>query len=96
MMDPFHCFSTYINEIFRISFFLTSGLNGGVRFDLVYSCFFKFHVPGPMEICQNQKNQSNSMATWPQGVHDILFLDNFSDFLRHCAMCIDCLTPSLA
>ena len=51
---------------------MTGGLNGGVRFDLVFRFVFKFHVPGPMEICQKRKIQSNSMATWPQGVHDIL------------------------
>ena len=64
---------------------MTGGLNGGVRFDLVYSCFFKFHVPGPMEICQNQKNQSNSMATWPQGVHDIF--QNCSSFEPSLFLC---------
>ena len=32
MMDSFGLWSTQINEIFRISFFLTGGLNGGVRF----------------------------------------------------------------
>ena len=51
---------------------MTGGLNGGVRFDLVFTCFFKFHVPEPMEILQKRNIQPNSMATWPQGVHDIL------------------------
>ena len=38
MMDSFGLWSTYINEIFSTSFFLTGGLNGGVRFD--FSSFF--------------------------------------------------------
>ena len=37
---------TVFNKVFSISFFLTGSLNGE---DLVFSCFFKFHVPGPME-----------------------------------------------
>ena len=34
---------------------MAGGLNGGVRFDLVLICFFKFRVPGPMEIWQKLK-----------------------------------------
>ena len=50
MMDPFGLWLTVFNETLSISFFLTCGLNGGVKFDLVIRFFFKFHVPGPMEI----------------------------------------------
>ena len=60
-----------------MSFFLTGSLNGRVRFDLMFSVFFKFHVPGPMEIWQKRKIQSNSMPTWPKGDHDILSMSRF-------------------
>ena len=44
MMDPFGLWWTVFNETLSISFFLTGGLNGGVKFDLVIRVFFKFHV----------------------------------------------------
>jgi hypothetical protein len=50
MMDPFGLWWIICNETISISFFFTGGLNGGVKFDLVIKFFFKFHVPGTMEI----------------------------------------------
>ena len=55
MMDSFGCFSTLIHEFFRISFFWPGSLNGVVRSDVVFSCFFKFRVPRPMEIWEKRK-----------------------------------------
>ena len=58
MMDPFGCFSTDFNEIFRISFLRPGSLNGAVRSDLTPLQFLKFNVPGPMEIGKKQPNGS--------------------------------------
>ena len=56
MMDSFGCFPTKINEIFRISFFLTGGLNGRVRFDLVFSFVFSsFVYPDLWKFDKNEK-----------------------------------------
>ena len=78
MIDPFGCFLTDFNEIFRISFFRPGGLNGAVRSDLTPLQFLKFHVPGPMEIGNWRKTTKwiHHLYTWPQGVDDI-FLSTF-------------------
>ena len=55
IMDPFGLWLTYINETFRISFFLTGSLNGGIRFEIVFSCFFKFRVPDLWKFDKNKK-----------------------------------------
>jgi hypothetical protein len=65
MMDPFGLWWTVCNETISISFFLTGGLNGWVKFDLV------IRNDGNLT---KTKNGSNSMATWPQGPHEILIL----------------------
>ena len=50
MLDSFGFWWTWVNEIQNLSSFLQGGLNAGVRFDVVFSVFSKFHVPGPMGI----------------------------------------------
>ena len=69
MMDPFGLWWTVFNETLSISFFLTGGLNGGVKFDLVIRFFSSFmYTYGNLT---KTKNGSNSMATCNQGPHDI-------------------------
>ena len=55
MMDSFGLWLTQINETFRISFFLTGGLNGRVRFDLVFSFFSSFMYPDLWKFDKNEK-----------------------------------------
>ena len=65
MMDSFGLWLTYVNEIFRISFFLTGGLNGGVRF--LFTSFFghqgfvsnwTLHTTNTIEIPLNFENRT--------------------------------------
>ena len=63
-MDPFGCFSTDFNEIFRISFFRSGGLNGAVRSDLTPLQFLKL-----VKLVKN--NQMDPSFVY-QGVDDIL------------------------
>ena len=84
MMDPFGLWWTVFNETLSISFFLTGGLNGWVKFDLVISCCFQVSCTRTYGNLTKTKNGSNSMATWPQGPHDILlFKLNFQTILKN-------------
>ena len=57
---------------------MTGSLNRGVRFDLVLSVFFEFHVPGPMEFDKNHFYSIHHLATWPKGS---MFVDKYFPFL---------------
>ena len=55
MMDPFGLWWTVFNETLSISFFLTGGLNGGVKFDLGIRGFSSFMYPDLWKFDKNEK-----------------------------------------
>ena len=85
MMDPFGLWWTVFNETLSISFFLTGGLNGGVKCDLLIKFFFQVSCTRTYGNLTKTKNGSNSMATWNQGCHDILLrgTHNFLKLIQH-------------